>query len=215
MNSPIGVISLPTTVMFPHAVLPLNVRDSEDIKLVHNAYELVQPLSIALMKSGWQLKKSPEPHEVICLCEVMTCSLLADGSTNALLKGTGRAFFVSTQADDLRPSQVSIAKLEEYFPAQGTVEERILRDEIDELIAVITPHFSTTSFIEMDRMNSESLSMRSNLLASILPIPSQLKQTLLAENNIGRRCRLLLNWVDDYKNQGLRPIIHQVDFSLN
>jgi len=215
MNYPIGLISLPATVMFPHAVLPLNVCELEKIKLVQNAYELVQPIGMALMKPGWQHAKSPEPHEAICLCEVMTYSPLANGSINVFLKGTGRAYLISESTEELQSGQVCVAKLEEYFPAQGTVEERILRDEIDQLITEITPRFSTMSMIEMDRMNSESLSMRSNLLASVLPIPSQMKQTLLSENNIGRRCRLLLNWVEDYKKQGLRSMVHQIDFSLN
>ena len=226
MNHRIPLSTLPTAIAFPHATFALRVQDLLLLDLVQRAIEADERIGVALYQPGWETAAKPEIYDVVCLCRVTAHSVQEDGTLNLLVQGTDRGYVLDQQAiGDARHSDgqygnaqhvAFVAKLEEFFPFAGTVQERLLREELEPLMQAILPRFSIfPTMKEIVGGSGFSLAKIVYLLTAILPMPCRVKQSLLAENNIGRRCRLLLNWAAGQAESPARNGVYDIGFSAN
>jgi Lon protease-like protein len=185
---------LPGLVLFPHVVQPLHVFEPRYRQLTADALADDRLLALALLQPGWEAdyEQRPPIHEVVCLSRIHQEERLADGRYNLLVHGLSRARVLEEVAADklYRLARVELLPDAAEPPAE---EATALREQMGECVRA----WLEAQSLALDQLGKLlagglSLGVLCDLFGFALPLEVERKQQLLAEADVGRRCRLLV-----------------------
>lgn len=169
------------TVLFPQARLPLHIFEARYREMINRCLRDNLAFGVVLIKEGVEVGGAAIPHAVGTLAHIVDVEPLADGRMNIVVKGVARF------------------KLLESFSTRAYMTGRIelLADEVGAGDALVTTHaHAARSFGQFlrtaqavgsstDAEPADALTLPddptvlSYVIASVLPINNQDKQTLL------------------------------------
>lgn len=188
---------LPNLVLFPHAVQPLHIFEPRYRQLIGDALEDDRLVAMVLLQPGWEAnyEGSPTIFSVACLGKIIAEQKLKDGCFNILLRGLARIHLVEELGRQKKYRQAQVEILAEHLVPHPDREKK-LRQQIGCQAAPWFCHYPRQAdLLEYFRQLLGSdlpLGTLCDILAFALPLPILLKQELLAEVNVERRARRLL-----------------------
>ena len=210
---------LPKVVLFPHVVLPLHIFEPRYRQMTEDALAGDRLITIVQIKARSESEGWTEPapiEEVGCLGRIIRHQRLADGRFNLLLLGrkrvrlrneptTGKLYRVAEVdlLDDLDPEppeEARRAALVDLF-RRVVGREHALDPDLSKLLDARTP-----------------LGVLVDVMAHALSLPIGLKQALLNEPSIEKRCAMIqerLQQIEQITDSIPRPRPFPPDFSPN
>lgn len=210
---------LPKVVLFPHVVLPLHIFEPRYRQMTEDALAGDRLITIVQIKSGPESEGWTEPspiEDVGCLGRIIRHERLADGRFNMLLLGrkrvrvrhetpTGKLYRVAEvdlldDVDAEEPEGPRRVALVDLF-RRVVGREHGLDPDLAKLLDARVP-----------------LGALVDIMAHALSLPSGLKQALLSEPSIARRCATIQERLEQIERVAgsaprLRPF--PPDFSAN
>jgi Lon protease-like protein len=182
---------LPNLVLFPHVVQPLHIFEPRYRQMLIDALADDRLLALALLRPGWEedYHKRPPIHDVVCLGRILQEERLADGRWNLLLHGLSRARVLG-ELPPTKPYRVGRLELLSEVPAAVAREPELRRRLGQQVGAWFTVQGQAAAPEQVERLLSGPLTLGTiiDVLAFALPLGEDIRQTLLAELDVG--CRL-------------------------
>lgn len=194
----LAIIPLPNTVFFPHTLLPLHIFEPRYKALVAEALEHDLPIAVALMKSsGGEHDTGREPfHRMACVGGIVRAQELDDGRYNILLRGLGRVSVVVELETD-KPYRVVRAR---WRDDEWRDDERI-REQVERINACVFSLVSSAPKLggTLAKMAGgiREVAPLTDALSSVLFPDLPIRQRLLDETDVERRCEMLLARLTD------------------
>ncbi len=209
---------LPNLVLFPHVIQPLHVFEPRYRELMQDALLGDKLITMALLAPGEARDAAGRPaiHQVCCLGRILRHERLADGCYNLLLAGLRRVK-IERELDTgrtFREAEVSVCE-DAYAPQGAEHRDALRRRLLHELRrqAGSLAHASEL-FDEFDRQQL-SLGVLTDIIAYVVDIDVEVKETLLSEIDVDRRARLLLKAMMLWAPQPSSKPKFPPDFSVN
>ena len=187
------VISLPETLLLPHAVMPITVTEPRYCQLTDQALDCSGQVALASMKNRDLGETTSELRKVVCLGQIVQHEKI-EGGYNILLYGLCRAEIIrENPANEERLYQtVKLRPIENDDEADDDLE--IYRVEL--LHYMFRPNMER---LEQNRTILDwisgvelSISALFELVACTVFTDSEFKYTLLAEPSSEARCLMVL-----------------------
>jgi len=179
----VPVFPLPEVVLFPRAVLPLHIFEPRYRTMAVDALAGAGILAIALLKPGFEPRyytlRAPI-HPVIGLGQIVASEQLDDGNYNILLHGVARARIrEEVPHKPYRVARIELLESPAVAPGGALKESRqtlykTVRQEF------VGDHEIREHWLRLFKTKLE-LGELADLIASVLPIDAELRQSLLAE----------------------------------
>ncbi|QJW97097.1 LON peptidase substrate-binding domain-containing protein [Frigoriglobus tundricola] len=179
---------LPNLVLFPHVVQGLHVFEPRYRQMTADALAGDGLIALVLLRAdGDEAAARPALEPVACLGRIVWHERLADGRYNLRLQGLSRASIVA-ELETGRPYRTARVQLvPDAAPADLAALARLRRD----LAAVVLPRFGDDSPARQQLQElfdgDRPLGQVCDILSYALPLPVELKQSLLAEPHADRR----------------------------
>ncbi len=191
------VMPLKNFVLFPHMVAPLVVTTEQSKKLVTKLSERTPHFITALQRK----EEIDEAHltkddiyRTGCVARMIKTLNFPDGSTHILVEGLSRCTLknLNTKAD--HPT----AKYRMIKDAEDTSleTEALTRNASEKFQQLVTMSPNMPDELAIAIFNMDSPEQLSDLLATNLPIPIEVCQNLLADNQPGRRLKTLMEFLN-------------------
>jgi len=191
------VMPLKNFVLFPHMVAPLVVTTEQSKKLVTKLSERTPHFITALQRK----EEIDEAHltkddiyRTGCVARMIKTLNFPDGSTHILVEGLSRCTLknLNTKAD--HPT----AKYRMIKDAEDTSleTEALTRNASEKFQQLVTMSPNMPDELAIAIFNMDTPEQLSDLLATNLPIPIEVCQNLLADNQPGRRLKTLMEFLN-------------------
>jgi uncharacterized protein len=186
---------LPNLVMFPQVVQGLHIFEPRYRQLMADALASDQLIAIVLLKSGWEENYDAEPpiESIACLGRVSWHDKLSDGRYNLRLRGLSRIRILREFSTDRLYRTAKVELIPDISPAQPK-ELKSLRKK---LAAQVLSQFEADGQAQQqlrELFDGEMLlGQVCDVLAYALPLPLELKQSLLAEARADRRAIAMID----------------------
>jgi hypothetical protein len=180
----VPLFPLPDVVLFPGTLLPLHIFEPRYRQMTRDALEGERLIAMALLKPGWEADYhgNPPVHEVVGIGRIVEEKALPDGRFLLLLEGVARARLLDIVRD--RPYRVArVLLLEDRIP-EGA--DRAFRPALEDLYA------RRVAAAGAVRPWTLPLGTLCDRVAAALVRDPAARQELLAEEDVGVRCRRLL-----------------------
>lgn len=189
---------LPNLVFFPHVVQPLHIFETRYRQMMTDALAGDRLLAMALLRPGWEedYDKAPPIHPVVCVGRIFQEEKLADGRYNLLLHGLARARILEEVPADRLYRRARVEWLSDVETACAETDQG-LRKELSRLLGGWLA--SQPSYLDPLRKlleGSHALGGLCDIFSFVLPLDLVIKQQLLAETEVERRVRLLLEHLE-------------------
>lgn len=190
------IFALPNLVMFPHVMQALHIYETRYRAMLEEAIEDDRLIALAVLAPGWEQNYEGRPRlrSTACLCRVATHQRTPEGTYNVLLLGVRRLRLVR----ELPPKKLF-----------RVVESEILDDELPddespaaaaELQQQLLAAFKRSmpkipdAYEQLDQLlgTQITLGMLADIVSYTIDLDLEWKMRLLAECNVVRRTRLLL-----------------------
>jgi Lon protease-like protein len=184
----IRLFPLPNVVLFPGAMLPLHIFEPRYRQMTADALAGDRLIAMALPRPGWEQDYAGKPaiHPVACVGRVVAEQALDDGRYNILLRGVARVRIVEEVASTKQYRVAQFEQLDEI--SAGPAEETQRRAE---LRARASQWFHDQAKVRdrfLELIDGEiGLGALADVIAFMLPLDAEFKQTLLAELEVTRR----------------------------
>ncbi len=191
------VMPLKNFVLFPHMVAPLVVTTEQSKKLVGKLSERTPHFITALQRK----EEIDEAHltqddiyRVGCVARMIKTINFPDGSTHILVEGLSRCTLKNLNTKTDYPT----AKYRMIKDAKDTsVEtEALARNASEKFQQIVTMSPNMPDELAIAIFNMNSPQQLSDLLATNLPVPIEVCQNLLAENQPGLRLKTLMEFLN-------------------
>jgi Lon protease-like protein len=199
---------IPTLVMFPHVVQPLHVFEERYRELMEDALADDGLIAIPVLKSGWEADYAGRPplEKWACLGRIVLHRKLEDGCYNLLLMGLCRLEILGELPPVRSFRQAKVRIIDEVAPSLDDPCTIELREQLVEVIRNHWTQCKTPDSLAEILENHCPLCQLTDLLAYALPLPTCMKQLLLAERCVLRRaqrlCEILANPNDNMAAPG-------------
>jgi uncharacterized protein len=184
---------LPNLVFFPNVVQPLHIFEPRYRQMMADALEGDRLIALVLLEPDWEKDYDGRPpiHQIACLGKIVADQLLPDGRYNLILRGVTRIRILEEISTD---RLYRVARIE---PISDDVDAEVdeLMDYRQKLSSTILPHFGSSTIREqIEELFAGEIPLGSlcDILAFALPIPIEVKQSMLEEISVMRRAQLLL-----------------------
>ncbi|RLS33454.1 MAG: ATP-dependent protease [Planctomycetota bacterium] len=190
------VFPLPKLVMFPHVMQALHIFEPRYRAMLEEALaddRLIVMATVASELEPADLPTRPPLEPVACLCRIATHQLTPQGTYNVLLIGVRRVR-LGRELPALRPFRVIEAEiLDEMEPEITGGEALQLQRDLLQAFKRTMPKLPDAQ-LQLDELlgSQVSLGMLTDIVAYTLDLDPELKLRLLAECDVLRRTRLLL-----------------------
>jgi Lon protease-like protein len=192
----LSVMPLPSTVLFPHALLPLYIFEPRYQTMLEHALKKHRMFCVTLIKPS-----CPDWHASEDFFHFATAGLIracvgrGDGTSNLILQGLQRVRFTNFEQEKPFPI-ASIDAIESRDPP--TVETEALGAKVIELYGSLK-HDRRQLPAKLDRYLSElrDLEMLADLMASTFVNDPLRRQRLLEEHSLNERLRYLIRYLRD------------------
>jgi Lon protease-like protein len=190
--SVVRLFPLPNLVLFPHVVQGLHVFEPRYRQMTADA--LAGDRLIALVKLADVFQPDdevPAIEEVACVGEIIGHEVLPNGRYNLRLRGRSRARIVEEVTTDRLYRTARVELLADVAPSDLAQLAGLRRD----LAAAVYPHFPDGSPARQQLQElfdgDQPLGHVCDVLAYALPLPTNLKQSLLAEPRVDQRATVI------------------------
>jgi Lon protease-like protein len=198
---------LPNLVLFPGVVQGLHIFEQRYRRMMADALGSDYLMSLVLLKPGWEEDYDGKPgiESVACLGRVIWNEQLPDGRYNLRLRGIARARIIEECPTD-----------HPYRIARVELPPETAPNELSELVALrrgladaVLPRFTadTAAHRQIQELFSGEMSLGQvcDVLSYALPLPLELKQSLLAESHSGRRAIAITDAFKNAESRDGRP----------
>jgi Lon protease-like protein len=190
------VFPLPNVVMFPHVMQPLHIFEPRYRALFEEAIEDDRLLALGVLAPGWekQAEERPRLRSTACLCRIATHQQTPQGTYNVLLLGVRRLRLVRELPPKKLFREVEAEILEDHEPddappgAAAALQHRLLA-----AFKAAMPKIPQ-AYEQLDHLlgSQITLGMLTDIVAYTIDFDIDAKIGLLAECDVFRRTRLLL-----------------------
>jgi Lon protease-like protein len=190
---------LPNLVLFPHAIQPLHIFEPRYRQMTQDALDGDRFIAIVLLKPGWEADYEGRPaiHRIACLGRILTEQRLPDGKFNLLLRGVCRLNLDEEVTGD-QPYRLARGR---PLVDQASEDLPELRNE---LIEQAKTWMEKHALLVLKVLLTGQLPVGAmcDILSFALPLPIEIKQTLLEELVVEQRIRLLLHHLREMDRSG-------------
>ena len=210
---------LPNVVLFPNALLPLQIFESRYRQMTADALEGERMIAMSLMRPGWDTLPSDAAapiHRIVGLGKIIAHEKLPDGRYFLVLRGLARARLISEQCVDL-PYRIGQFEICSDIVLDQTSFNR--EDRAEELVAHFGRMFPEVKLQQLfaEAVSDLPLATVCDVLLGSLPLPSELLQQFLDELNVDTRSGMLLTLLQNAMQRTPNPMRRTFppDFSSN
>ena len=184
----VRLFPLPNLVLFPHVIQGLHVFEQRYRQMAADALAGDRLIAVVMLRPGAdEDAERPGIEQVACVGEIIWHEELADGRYNIRLRGLRRARIVEEVPTD-RPYRTARVEL---LPETASADLARLSQLRRDLAATVLPRFSEGSPArqQLQELFDGDLPLGEvcDILSYALPLPAELKQSLLAEPRADRR----------------------------
>lgn len=191
----VRLFPLPNLVLFPHTIQPLHIFEARYLEMVDEALATDQLIAPVWLQPGWERSYDARPPiaPVACLGRILSHQRQADGRINLLLQGLRRAAIRRELPATRAFRQAEVDVLDDFYPTSGSPRRHQLQQALIDLTRELLPERNALND-QFDELlaSPSSLGLMTDVLAFGLGIPLAMKQQLLADWNVDRRARMLL-----------------------
>lgn len=210
---------LPNVVLFPSVIQPLHIFEPRYRQLTADALDSDRLICMALLQPGWESdpEGKPDVYSIVCLGRILDHQQLMDGRYNILLRGLSRAHIVA-EVEPLKPYRSARLELLKDTSKPATGMGRKLRRMLGQRVR---PWLSTDKAIvdQFEKLFQSDLPVGalSDLVSFVLPLPVEVKQSLLEELDVEERVKQLMHHLETCEPaaESSKKIKFPPDFSQN
>jgi ATP-dependent Lon protease len=195
----VRLFPLPNLVMFPHVLQPLHIFEPRYRALFEEALADDRLIAMAVLAPGWEddYEGRPPLRPTACLGRIVTHQAVDGGRYNLLLAGLKRVRLVHElpAAKPFREARVELVD-DVYSHDEAGGRAQLQRLLLDSFRRVLPSMPKVHEQLEELLCTDVSLGMLTDLIAYTLQLPVEIKESLLGEESVDRRCRLLLKELD-------------------
>jgi ATP-dependent Lon protease len=202
----VRVFPLPNLVLFPHVMQPLHIFEPRYRHLLEDALATDRLIAMALLAPGWESDYEGRPAlcPMACLGRVTTYHRLDDGTYNMLLLGLQRVRLLREIQPHKPYREAEVVLCEDSYPVCPGPTCRALQQRLRDAFVRVLPLLPEAQE-QMDQLLAADipLGVLTDVVSFMLEIEIGHKETLLAEIDVHRRARMLLEHLDAIaKGQG-------------
>jgi uncharacterized protein len=193
---------LPNVVHFPHLLLPLHVFEPRYRQMVADSLSGSRMIAMALLKPGFATTEgSPPIHDTVCLGRITAEQNAPDGRYYLVVQGLSRGRIVREEDAD-RPYRMAELTLhpdpdEPFSDSAAAAQRRRLIGAFRKLF----PRHSLDKVLRRAIEEAVPLGILCDVLTDAMSLEPEDSQKVLAELDIGLRCRQVLRLI----HRQLRP----------
>jgi len=186
---------LPNLVMFPHVLQPLHVFEPRYRALLEEALEDDRLIAMAILAPGWEkhYEGRPKLSTTACLGRVLTHQKVEGDRYNILLAGLRRVRIVEELPPEKPFREAMVELLEDAYPAESATERPAAQHRLLKQFRRLLPNMPEVhQQLEELLCTDVSLGMLTDLISYTMQWPIEVKEQLLREPDVDRRCERLL-----------------------
>jgi len=195
----VRLFPLPNLVMFPHVLQPLHIFEPRYRIMLEEALADDRLIAMAVLAPGWEDDYDGRPplRPTACLGRVVTHQAVEGGRYNVLLAGLKRVRLIHElpAAKPFREARVELVD-DIYTHDEAEGRSRLQRLLLDSFRRVLPSMPKVHEQLEELLSTDVSLGMLTDLIAYTLQLPVDVKESLLGDENVDRRCRALLRQLE-------------------
>lgn len=191
----VPLFPLPNVAFYPHSLLPLHIFEPRYRRMVDDVLASDGYIAMAQLRPGWERRSDDELlpiYDYVCVGRIEAHERLPDGRFALILHGLSRARVLEEESTRL-PYRVARVQLRPDGPAVQPCADHDRRCR--EMLEAFRDTFHTGRLDELLHdvgAPSVSLSVVCDVVASVLSLTPARTQEVLAEENVDRRCELVL-----------------------
>jgi len=190
------IFPLPNLVMFPHVMQALHVFEPRYRALFEEAIEDDRLVALGVLASGWEndYEGRPPLRPTACLCRIATHQRTTEGTYNVLVLGVRRLRLIRELPPKKLFRVVESEIIDDLEPeGQGTDAAVALQQELLAAFKRAMPRVPN-AYEQLDQLlgSQITLGMLADIVAYTIDLGLETKVQLLAESDVLRRARLLL-----------------------
>jgi len=212
------VFPLPNLVMFPHVMQALHIFEPRYVAMFEEAIHDDRLIALGLLSPGWeqQYEDRPRLHSTACLCRIATHQRTPQGTYNVLLLGVRRLRLIH-ELPATKPFRVVESEiLEDHAPDDATGEAAAsLQQQLLSAFKRSMPKIPQ-AYEQLDQLLGSQITvgMLSDIVSYTLDLDLEVKLRLLAECDVFRRVRLLMEAIET-RGSAATGRTFPPDFSVN
>jgi len=186
------------TVLFPGCVLPLQIFEQRYLRLVKTAIGDQQGFVVVLISAGKEVGDAPEVYNIGCYVDIIDWEALPNGLLGITIAARHRVKLASpcAQHDGLLMAESHDLSEDKEYNNQQMLDN--YSDLVDTLKQLEQHPFVVSQGLQLDYHDCLDVS---NKLAYLLPVPGQVKQSLLEISNLPQRMQALREIIQQLQNQ--------------
>jgi Lon protease-like protein len=190
------VFPLPNLVMFPHVMQALHIFEPRYRAMFEEAIEGDRLVALGVLAAGWEgdYEGRPPLRSTACLCRIATHQRTKEGSYNVLVLGVRRIKLVH-ELPVKKLFRVVESELLDDIEPDGPVEAAAaLQQELLAAFKQAMPRIPN-AYEQLDQLlgSQITLGMLADIVSYTVDLDIEVKMRLLAECDVFRRTRLLLD----------------------
>jgi ATP-dependent Lon protease len=192
----VRLFPLPNLVLFPNVMQPLQIFEPRYLEMLDDTLADDRLLGVVLLKPGWEADYEGRPAiaSTVCVGRILSHQMLDDGRQNVLLVGLKRGRIINELAPRRSYREAVVELIEDQYPAPAaTVRARLHRELLDSFKELASKAAGKSHPFESVLSGQVPLGMLTDLVTYVLPLELAFKQSMLAEKNVDRRARKLLD----------------------
>jgi ATP-dependent Lon protease len=212
------VFPLPNLVMFPHVMQALHIFEPRYLAMFEEAIEDDRLIALGCLAPGWEQHDEDRPRlqPTACLCRIATHQRTPQGTYNVLLLGVRRLRLVR-ELPPTKPFRVVESEiLDDHEPDDAAADAASgLQQQLLAAFKRAMPKIPQ-AYEQLDQLlgSQITLGMLSDIVSYTIEFDLELKLRLLAECDVFRRVRLLMDAIEARGMAGIGRTFPP-DFSLN
>ena len=193
------VFPLPNLVMFPHVMQAMHIFEPRYRALFEEAVEDDRLIALGVLAPGWEAHYEGRPalRSTACLCRIATHQRTPEGTYNVLLLGVRRLRLVNELPPDKPFRVVESGIIEDVLtPAASEDAVAALQQRLLAAFKRAMPKIPA-SYDQLDQLlgSQITLGMLTDIVAYTVELDLDAKLKLLAECDVLKRTRLLLEFL--------------------
>jgi len=190
------VFPLPNLVMFPHVMQALHVFEPRYRAMVEEAVDDDRLIALGVLAPGWEQNYEGRPplRSTACLCRIATHQRTKQGTHNVLLLGVRRLRLITELPPKKLFRVVEAELLDDVEPDAATPDAAAdMQPELLSAFKRAMPKIPE-AFGQIEHLlgSQISLGMLADIVSYTVELDLETKMRLLAECDVFRRARLLL-----------------------
>lgn len=217
----ISLFPLPSTVLFPTALLPLHIFEPRYREMVRESLESAQWIGMVLLQPGWEDSyfENPPVSEIGGAGEIYKWDLLEDGKYNIVLRGTSRFRIVRTlEGKSFRQAEVQLLKDINDKPLSSKEDPEIknLLEKTREYIQLLPENHPQKTGLNL--INCKTVGALTDRIIFLSNISAENKLSFLDELDVHKRLKTVQSFLEEQTTLLRRSKFFSekgVDFRMN